>query len=81
MRGADTRTGELAPDQISGAAFGALGENSNRPRGWIRYQQVHVVGLAVELDQLGFEVGAHAGHGVFLEGEHGVGEHPAPVVG
>jgi hypothetical protein len=40
-----------------------------------------VVGFAVELDQLGFEFGAHAAQGVLGEGEHGVGEHRAPVSG
>jgi len=44
-------------------------------------QQVHVVGLPVELDQFGVELDAHAAHGVLGEGEHGVGEHRAPVVG
>ena len=35
---------------------------------------VHVVGFAVELDQLDIEIGAHGAHGVLGEGEHLVGE-------
>jgi hypothetical protein len=42
---------------------------------------VHVVGLAVEFDQLDIEFGAPVAHGVLAVGEHGVGEHPAPVFG
>jgi hypothetical protein len=42
---------------------------------------VHAVGFAVELDQLDIEVGTYAAHGVLGEGEHGVGEHRAPVFG
>ena len=75
--GADTHTGEFAPDRVSGAAFESLSQNRNRHCGWIRHEQVHVVGLAVELNQLGIEVGAHAAHGVLAEGEHGIGEHRA----
>jgi hypothetical protein len=41
--GADTRSGELAPDRLSGAAFEALGKNRNRQCGWIRDEQMHVV--------------------------------------
>jgi hypothetical protein len=35
---------------------------------------VHVVGFAVELDELDVEFGARVAHGGFGEGEHGVGE-------
>ena len=79
--GADTRTGELAADRVGGAACEALGQNRNRHCGRIRHKQVHVVGLAVELDQLGIEVGAHTARGVLGEGEHRVGEHRPPVFG
>jgi len=61
--------------------FESLSQDRSRHRGWIRHEHVHVVGLAVELKQLGIEVDAHAAHGVRAEGEHGVGEHPAPVLG
>jgi putative transposase len=40
-----------------------------------------VVGLAVELAQLGAEVAADGGHEVLAVGEHGVGEHRAPILG
>ena len=39
-----------------------------------------MVGLAVELDQLDVEFGAHRPHGLLAEGEHRVGEHRAPVL-
>jgi hypothetical protein len=42
---------------------------------------MHMVGLAVELDQLDIEFGAYAAHYVLGEDEHGVGEHRAPVCG
>ena len=42
---------------------------------------MHVVGLAVELDQLDIEIGAHTTHGVLAVGEHGVGENRVPVFG
>lgn len=79
--GANTHAGELTPDRVSGAAFEALGENRNRQSGWIRDQQVHVVGLAVELDQLDIEFGADLTHGVLAQGEHRVVEHPTAVLG
>ena len=44
-------------------------------------EQVHVVGFAVELDQLDIELVADLTHGALGEGEHGVGEHPAAVFG
>jgi hypothetical protein len=79
--GADTNAGVFAADRVSGAAFEPSGQNGNRQRGWVCDQEVHVVGFAVELDQFGVEVGAHSAHGVLGEGEHGVGEHPASVLG
>ncbi|MDT5000652.1 MAG: hypothetical protein QOK12_2757 [Mycobacterium sp.] len=63
------------------AVFEALGKNGYRWRGWMCNQQVHVVGAAVELDQLDIEVGAHSTHGGFGEGEHWIGGYPAPVGG
>jgi hypothetical protein len=45
------------------------------------HQQVHVVGLAVELAQLGADFGAHVAHQILAAGEHGVGEHWPPVFG
>jgi hypothetical protein len=56
--GANTLTGKFPPHFVCGAAFEALGKNRYRQRGWMCDQQVHVVGLTVELDQLGIEVGA-----------------------
>ena len=58
--GADTRTGELAPDGVGGAAFEALGQNRNRQRGRVGDEQVQMVGFAVELNQLDIELNAHA---------------------
>ena len=48
---------------------------------WVGDEQVHVVGFAVELDQLDIEIGAHGAHGVLGEGEHLVGEHRAAILG
>jgi putative transposase len=42
---------------------------------------MHVVGLAVELDQRGGQVGADVAHGVLAGGEHRVGEDRPPVLG
>ena len=42
---------------------------------------MHVVGVAVELDQLGIVFGAHGAHGVLAEGEHLVGKHGSPIFG
>jgi hypothetical protein len=58
-----------------------LGEKRNRQRRWICDEQVHVVGLGIELDQLGIELGAHGAHGGFGEGEHWVGEQFASELG
>lgn len=58
MRGPDRRTGELAPDRVSGATFEALGQNRNRHCGRVRHEQVRVVGLAVQLRQLDIDAGA-----------------------
>jgi hypothetical protein len=62
--GADLRPGVLAARCVSGAAFNALDETGNRRRGWVRDEQVHVVGLAVGLDQLDIELGARCVHRV-----------------
>ena len=79
--GADTHPGVFAAHRVSGAALEALGENGNRQGGRVGDQQVRMVGLAVELDQLDIELGAHTAQGVFAEGEHGVGEHRPPILG
>jgi hypothetical protein len=42
---------------------------------------VHVVGFAVELDQLDIELSADCTHDVFAEGEHLAGEHRPPERG
>jgi len=44
-------------------------------------QEVDVVGFAVELAQVGAEVGADLAHDLFASGEHRVVEHAAPVLG
>jgi hypothetical protein len=77
----DAGAGELAPGAVGGAVFEALGENGDRQGGRVGDEQVHVVGFAVELDQLDTELGAHVAHGGLGEGEYGVGEHRAPVLG
>lgn len=66
---------------LGGAAFKPLHQSGDRQGGRIGNEQVHVVGFAVELDQLGVEVGADAAHGVLGEGEHRIGEHRASVLG
>jgi hypothetical protein len=45
------------------------------------HQQVHVVVLAVELAPFGAHARAHIAHDPFAEGEHGVVENVAPVLG
>jgi hypothetical protein len=79
--GATTLTGEFPSHLVCGAAFEAVGKNRCRQHGWMCNERVDVVGLAVELDQFGIEVGAHSAHGGFGEGEQWIGEHPAPVGG
>jgi hypothetical protein len=46
------------------SALEALRENGDRQSGRLSGQQVHVVGFAVELDQLDIEVGKYAPRGV-----------------
>jgi hypothetical protein len=79
--GAETGTGEFAPDRVGGAALETLGQHGYREDRRVGDQQMDGVGLAVELDQFGVEVGADAAHGVLGEGEHGVGEQFSPVFG
>jgi hypothetical protein len=77
--GADTRAGKRAPHRVRGAAFEALHQDGDRQSWRVGHEQMHVVSLAVELDQFGVEFGAEAAHGVLGEGEHRIGEHRAPV--
>jgi hypothetical protein len=79
--GANTLTGKFPSHLVCGAAFEAVGKNRCRRRGWMCNERVDVVGLAVELDQFGIEVGAHSAHGGFGEGERWIGGYPAPVGG
>jgi len=79
--GADTLTGELAPDRVSGTAFETLDQQGDRQSGRVSDEGVHVVGFAVELDQLDIELGADSAHGGFGEREHRIGEQRTPVVG
>jgi hypothetical protein len=58
--GADAGAGELAPDAVGGAVFEALGEHGGHQGGRVGDEQVHVVGLVVELDELDIELNAHA---------------------
>ena len=77
--GADTHAGNLAPHRLSGTAFESLHQDGDR-RSWrVVHEQMHVVSLAVELDQFGVEFGAEATHDVLGEGEHRIGEHRAPA--
>jgi hypothetical protein len=45
------------------------------------HEQVHVVGLAVELDQIDIEFNAQGAQGGFAGGGHRVGEYRPPVFG
>ena len=45
----------------------------------VAHEQVHVIGSAVELGQLGTQVGAHLPDGVLAVGEHRVVEHATPI--
>jgi hypothetical protein len=45
------------------------------------HQQVDVVMLAVELAQLGTEVGAHVSHDLLAAFQDLVGEHSTPILG
>jgi hypothetical protein len=62
-------------------AFEPLDQRRDRQGWWIGDQQMHVVGFAVELDQLDIEFGAHGTHGVLAEGEHLAGEHRPAMPG
>jgi hypothetical protein len=79
--GADAGGGELPLDIVGGAVVEPLGENGDHPGGRVVDEQVHVVGLAVELNQFGVQLNAHAAHDVLGEGGHDVGEHAASVLG
>ncbi len=52
MRARTAGAGGLARDAVGGAAFEALGENGDRQGGRVGDEQVHVVGFAVEFDEL-----------------------------
>jgi hypothetical protein len=78
--GAKTLTGKFPSHLVCGAVFEAVGKNGYSQCGWICNQQVYVVGLTVELDQLGIGVGAPRTWW-FRRGERWSGEHPAPVGG
>jgi hypothetical protein len=65
--GADELTGEFAAHSLSATAFEALERDGDRQGGRASDEQVHVVGFAVELDQLDVEVGADGAHGGFGE--------------
>lgn len=62
--GAGTDAGVFAADRVSGAAFEALDRDGDRQGGRISDKEMHVVGFAVELDQLDIELGVHRAHGV-----------------
>jgi len=79
--GAHTCAGEFPANGVSGAAFEAVHQRRDRQCGRISHEQVHVVGLAVELDQLDIELGAHGAHGGFGEGEYWIGEQFASELG
>ena len=79
--GADTGAGIFTPHGVGGAAFEPLQQRRDRQGGRVVHERVHVVGFAVELDQLDVEFGADGAHDVLAEGEHLVGEHRPPVFG
>ena len=63
MRARTHAPGEFAAHGVCGAAFESLNELRDRHGGWVSDEQVDVVGLAVELDEFGIEVGADLIHG------------------
>ena len=80
--GADAAADEfVSPHCVGGATIQALYECRDCHCGRVGDEKVHVVGFAVELDQLDIEIGAHVVHGVLGEGEDLVGEHRAPILG
>lgn len=59
---ADARAGVFAAYRVGGAAFESLNQGGDRQRGRVGDQQVHVVGFAVELDQIDAQISAHTSH-------------------
>ena len=59
----------VSPHCVGGATIQALYECRDCHCGQVGDEKVHVVGFAVELDQLDIEIGAHVVHGVLGEGE------------
>jgi hypothetical protein len=73
--------GVLAPHSVGRAAIEPLNQRRDRQGWWVGDAQMDVVGFAVELDQLGIELGTHSTHGVLATGEHLAGEHRPAIVG
>ncbi|MBB4743057.1 hypothetical protein BJY16_006516 [Actinoplanes octamycinicus] len=73
------QVGELLAQAAGGDALERVDQPSDSRLGWEVDQQVHVIVLAVELDQLCLEVGADVAHdrlhpNLVLVGEHLVSE-------
>ncbi len=78
---ADAAAGVFASYGVGRTALEPLHQGGDRQIGRAVHEEVYVVGLAVELDQLGVEFGADSAHGVFAQGEDRVGENRPPVFG
>jgi hypothetical protein len=73
--------GEFLAQPATGHPFEAVDQSRQRDfRGEVD-EQVHVVGLPVELDQFDFEVLAHRPHDLFESGEVAVREHTMSILG
>ena len=71
--------GTPAASAATGHALEAVDQLGQGDLGWEVDEQVDVVVLAVELDQLGLEVGAHRPHDLLHPGQVPVAEHLVPV--
>jgi hypothetical protein len=78
---ADTAPGVFAAHGVGCTPLEPLRQRRDR-QGWrVGDEQVHVVGFAVELDQLGVEFCAHVPQRVLAKRHHLIGEKPASVLG
>ena len=72
--------GELLTQPPRGHAFEGVDQPGQGHVGWVVHEQVHMVGVAVELAQLRAETLAHLVHDLLVAGQYLVGECATPVL-
>jgi hypothetical protein len=70
----------LLAEQAGGDALEGVDQLGELDLRRVVHQEVHVILFAVELLQLGLEVGADLPHDLLTPGQHGVGERVPPVL-